>query len=220
MKRAFPILLALGLVGIIATTATAAVFPVGQYSQLRQSYPQINDAIAAATESDLHGVFNRLSALYNRAPVKDLVAGAGDNGQLPANFLRNLEATLIDLQEDLGKDQLGGLTATQKLDILQVVSLYAARPLLGYYQAQTPRTCPCPLNSNDNWCLPTCVDNDPAVINELQKTVDAARTLYQNVRTAAGNPASTVAHGSLTASNFTANVEELARVLGVEHIDY
>ena len=203
-------------VGVALATSAAAV---PQYSQLRQDFPQIDDAIAAATESDLHGTFNRLSALYQRSPIDGMGVDAGTNGQLPANFLRNLEATLVDLQEDLGKDQVGALTVEQKLYLLQLVDMYAIARPLELWQSEVIDTCiaACPIGEEVG-CGPTCVDDDPAVINEVQHVVDASRTLYKNIADSVSGEA--VAPGSLNPNNFGAAIDDLVNlVTGVESID-
>jgi hypothetical protein len=204
----------------LATSAIAATPP--QYSQLRDTYPQINDAIAAATESDLHGTFNRLSALFNRAPIDGAAADAGFNGQLPANFERNLEATLLDLQEDLGKDQLGGLTVAQKTNILQVVRIYAFRRVIELWQSEPFTTCSlCPIGAPEDDPCCCCVDNDPAVLNEVQDTVSASRTLYTAGYNslAPADRAGLPAPSALDADNFIGSIEQLAGLIGVESID-
>ena len=209
----------LAVLGVALATSAAAV---PQYSQLRQDYPQIDDAIAAATESDLNGTFGRLSALYQRSPINGLGTDAGTNGQLPSNFLRNLEATLIDLQEDLGKDQVGALSIEQKLVLLQVVNIYAVARPLELWASEVITTCgpftACP--PGEEYC-PPCIDDDPAVINEVQDVVSAARPLYKAAYDSltADQQVGLVVPNSLTPGNLAGAMGTMLTIKGVESID-
>ena len=217
MRLARPAALIIALTAL-ATSAFAGVGTPVPYSQLRQDFPQINTAIAAATESDLNGTFNRLSAQLTRSPINSIPV----NGALPANFLRNMEATLIDLQEDLGSDQLGGLTSSQKLDILQVLRIYAIRRNLEFFQSAVFDTCPsfCPPGEEGYTCR-NCVDNDTPLMNTMQETVTASKTLYAAVYTSIpeADRGTLTAPSALTVNNFVGAVETLAIVGGVESID-
>jgi hypothetical protein len=212
----------------LALAVAGSASAIQQYSDFRQNYDPINDAIAAAPDSDLHGTFNRLSALFHRSPVRDAAADAGYEGSLPANFERNLEVTLIDLQDDLANGQLDGLTPEQQLDILYAVRNFAFRRTIELWQSEEFTTCgtivvnPCPIGQE---CPPPppCVDDDPAVLNELQDVVSSARRLYATVR------ADLVAEGAdvselptsngLNADNFVGSVGTMLTIKGVESID-
>ena len=217
MKRSLIVLIALAL-----ASSVAAVTP---YSEFRQDHPGINDAIAAAPSSDLHGTFNRLSALYNRSPIDNAPVDAGYNNDLPANFLRNLEATLIDLQEDLGKDEVSGLSPLNKAYLLAAVRTYAVRRPLALWQSANVHSCevppPCPNPAIEGGCPGVCLDNDPAVINEVQRAVIASRPVYRAVydSVAPADRGGLVLHGSLSAENFIAQIGLLLTIKGVESID-
>jgi hypothetical protein len=213
MKR-----IVLALVGVALASAASAV---PQYSQLRQQYPDIDAAIAAAPHSDLNGTFGRLSALYNRSPIDEMGPDAGTANQLPANFVRNLEATLVDLQEDLDKTELSVLTPEQAIDLLAVVRIYAFKRPLELWQSNPPTTCPsfCPANDPENPCH-TCLDDDPQVINEVQNVAAKARFLYAKALQYPGLTGTYVTPSQLTASNFIDQVGALSLTIkGVESID-
>lgn len=215
MKRVASI----ALVACLGASIAAADTPTA-FSQLRQTYPQIDDAIAAATESDLNGTFNRLSAIYRRPPVDAALPGSANT--LPENFARNLEATLIDLQEDLGKDQVGDLTVRQKLDLLQLVNIYAMkRPIELWGTTNYFRTCnPCPIGTSPEDPCHVCLDNDPAAVNEVQDTASASRTLYRAVwESIAPADRPSPSPSGLTATNFNGAVVNLLTIKGVESID-
>ena len=227
LARPAALILALSALALSSlTTSALAVECVGTplaYSQLRQDYPQINDAIAAAPQSDLHGTFNRLSALFNRAPIDAALCHAGTNGQLPANFVRNLEATLIDLQEDLGKDDVAGLTAVQKADILQVVRIYAFRRSIEFWEGGKFAPCPtaCPITEPEHPCH-SCSALVPVILNgALNDTVAASRPMYTTVYNSipVGDRAGLTAPGDLTVENYIGSVETMAVIKGVESID-
>lgn len=214
----------------LATSAAAVTPP--QYSQLRQDNPHIDDAIAAAPNSDLHGTFNRLSALYNRSHVRDAAADAGHLGLLPENFLRNLEATLLDLQVDISSGQLDDLTAEQALTILQLVEIYAVRRPLELWASNPPTTCAvlCAVPQQPEW-QPDCAvcpygDDDHPVIDAVQEVVrltrDTITSLYAIVYRAVPEDdlASVAAPANLTAGNLSAALDEmLSLIRGVEIID-
>lgn len=209
----------IALVACLGASIASAETPTA-FSQLRHDFPQIDEAIAAATESDLNGTFNRLSALYHRPPVDSALPGSA--ATLPENFARNLEATLIDLQEDLGKDQVGDLTVRQKLDLLQLVDVYAMkRPIELWGTALYFKTCnPCPIGASPEDPCGNCLDNDPAAVNEVQDTAIASRTLYRAVwESIAPADRPSPSPSGLTATNFGGAVDNLLYIKGVESID-
>lgn len=209
---------------IIALAFAASASALTPYSQVRQDYPQVDDAIAAAASSDLHGTFNRLSALYQRSGIDGASAGDGHSGLLPDNFERNLEATLLDLREDLLRPDLESLTPAQQAAILDAARYVAISRGLELWQGETPTDCsvisPCPPGS-ETTCTP-CVDDDSDVMNALQAAVSGARRIYGIARgtLSPADQATLVSSSSLTVSNFAASIEGLCALTGVESIDY
>ena len=213
-------LASIALMATLGISSAAIADTPPAFSELRHDKPQIDEAIAAATESDLNGTFNRLSTLYHRPPVD--TAEPGSANALPANFARNLEATLIDLQEDLGKDQVGGLSVDQKLTLLQLVNIYAMRrPIELWGTTRYFRTCNlCPIGASPEDPCYTCLDTDPAAVNAVQDTAVASRTIYRAVWESI-DPASrpSPSPSGLTATNFDGALVNLLTIKGVESID-
>lgn len=131
---------ALGLA--LALPATADYTP---YSQLRQDHASIDAAVAPMSNSDIHGTFNRISALFTRRQVRDLIAGDGNEGLLPRNFDASMVAALADLQLDL-KDELQNLTLEERYTILQVVEVTASSRNVELFQGW---------DDDDGTCIPT-----------------------------------------------------------------
>ena len=208
--------MALGMA--LATSAFAQTETPPQYSQVRQDHPGIDEAVAEMPNSDFHGTINRLSALWNRGQIRDLTTGQG--GQLPANFVKNLEATLIDLRDDLREDELQTLSAEQGLYILHVIEVYAFHRTLDLNGA-----IPCfasPPGCGD-YPSPACCTITPVNVT-LVEIAGIARSLYGRVRLAVCNPCGELPLASAVNANtlhdVLADSDLLTLVLGVEHIDH
>lgn len=177
------------LVCAALASAAAADTPTA-FSQLRQEYPQIDDAIAAAPNSDLNGTLNRLSALYNRSPIDTAAADAGAQNLLPANFSKNLEATLLDLAEDIGKNDIEGLSPEQKLTLLQVVNIYGLGRPLELWQSNPPTKCSdfggidlySTCVGTTEYPCPACVENDVPAMDAIDGVFSGAKALYTAYR--------------------------------------
>jgi len=132
---------------VCASAASATV----KYEDLRHDNPSIDAAVASMTNSDIHGTFNRISAILNRSAVASLEAGAGTEGLLPRNAEDGLQAALADLYLDL-KQELGAgtLTLGERYTIIQTVDVAVGRRIVQLYQGWEDDGCipdpeiPCP----------------------------------------------------------------------------
>lgn len=197
-------------------TSTLAQTPE-LYAQTRQDHPGIDEAVADMPNSDFHGTANRLSALWNRGPIRDLATGQGS--QLPANFVKNLEATLVDLRDDLREDDLASLTDQQVLYILQVIEVYAFQRTLDLNGSIPYCTIPTPCGGGEGQPNCSCINTFTPVNTSLDQIVSIVRSVYGRARTAAGNPAGAVAPSALNGNNLGTSLPPLLSVLGVESID-
>jgi hypothetical protein len=157
---------------VLATSLFAsAASAYTPYSQQRQDHPSIDAMVASMSSSDINGTFNRISAMLERAAVRDLGAGANEAGLLPENFERGMVAALQDLQDDI-KDHAGELTLEEKGTLLQVIDVVVVIRLNVLHDGW-----------QDDPCIPTaedpCPDIRPAVIRQLDTVLGGLRS-FQN----------------------------------------
>lgn len=220
MKRIFSLALIALATAAVAQTPNFTPVP---YSEFRQERT-IDAAIAAMPSSDLQGTFNRLSAILQRGQVQEANPGGGIF--LPANVMRNLEATLLDLQSDLSAENVGAIDGNldHQLSLLHAVRQFAFRRQIQLYGAFD--VCPpCPPCDAPPPCTPcTCLTNDPdfyATLDQIAKIqlLDAYTDLYNSLTEAEQATLGLVAPAAFEGSNFVGATGTMLTIKGVESID-
>jgi hypothetical protein len=125
---------------VVVTTAISASALEGPgYGDLRAESPQIARAVGSMPANNLHGSFNRISALLQSSPVRHLDAGSSEF--VPVNVERNLVLAIETLGTRMLPDALD-IDAEDRLALLQTLKVAVFRPLQELYSDASWEFCP------------------------------------------------------------------------------
>jgi hypothetical protein len=207
---------------IILAAPLAAQTP---YHEQRQLHYEIDDAVAALPTSDIHGTLNRISAMYQRGQIRDLLTDAGTDGDLPENFVRGMDAALLDLKVDL-KDvvALEGEDEYHKAVLLLTINAVAFSRNVDLYQnvPDDEFNCWIPAGGEQEYCRPSAAVTKglDSIANMLKSTITE---LIQAGQAEGGPHGPPLGNTMIHAHNFDAWAEKVrinyGYVRGLPHIE-
>jgi hypothetical protein len=208
-------------VAVLVTAAPASASEYMPYHRLRQLFPQVDRAVASLPSSDLHGSFNRISAILSSKDFADLQDGS--SAQVPANVERRLVAAIDQLRARLG-DDLDALAPEDRLALLQTIAVVVFEPVDALHADSTWEFCP----------DPTTGCNAPAPLSALDRLAQDLVPVISGLvldyeAMAAGDPSLPAGPGlrpdeDYNSQTYSKSVDELTDVWSLVHgepsIDY